>query len=138
MNEEEKQVDERKVTLAARQLGSMSMWHDSHEAEHGDMVQILAEYGILDRFNRNELQILRRELGKRARAAEEREAERWARRAEEREVAPEWLPDRPAPSPRTLELMHRTWKEAMKKRNGRTAKQANQAFIGTITNCEVA
>jgi len=61
---------------------------------------------------------LRCELFWRAREMEFEEAEVWALAAQERDVAPWWLPDRPAPSLGTLRLQHLAWVAARRAQGG--------------------
>ena len=106
------------MVLALRQLGLEVVKHDTHEIEHGDMKRILGAYGLVESFSVHEMNVLRRELYRRAREIEFEEAELWARTEEERELAPWWLPDRPAPSPLTLRLQHVAWVAAKRAQTG--------------------
>ena len=118
MNEEVQKTDELKLVLALRQLGLEEVQHDTYEVEHGDMRQILGAYGILESFDAAAMKVLRCELFWRAREMEFEEAEVWALAAQERDVAPWWLPDRPAPSLGTLRLQHLAWVAARRAQGG--------------------
>ena len=121
-----------KVTLAIRQLETNEVWHEVMELEEEPLADILAEYDIHEEFSIAEQEILKGELIKKAAQAEIREAARWAQ--EEHDPILLSIPRRRTPSPRTLELQHRTWKDNMSKNRGTTTWDRNQALMKIITN----
>jgi len=107
----DKLIDGIKLALAIRQLEKSVVLHDCLDIEHESVESILSEYGILDSWSDDELEILKSHLYDMAFEAEAREAERWAGLETDESIIA--IPLRSAPSPRLLALQHKVWKGAM-------------------------
>ena len=107
----DKLIDGIKLALAIRQLENSVVLHDCLDLEFENVESILYEYGILDSWSDDELEILKSHLYDMAFEAEAREAERWAGLETDESIIA--IPLRSAPSPRLSALQHKVWKGAM-------------------------
>lgn len=110
-NQSDKMIDGVRLALAVRQLENSEVVHDSCDIECENIYSILSDYGILEAWSNDELEILKSHLYDMAFEAEAREAERWAKI--ETSEALLSVPLRSAPSQRLLSLQHKLWKVEM-------------------------
>ena len=107
----DKLIDAVKLALAVRQLENSEIMHDSCDIDCENIHSILSDYGILDAWSDDELEILKAHLLDMAYEAEAREAERLAELEMEESMLA--IPLRSAPSPRLLAIQHKLWRAEM-------------------------
>ncbi|MBC8402186.1 MAG: hypothetical protein H8E14_11920 [Candidatus Marinimicrobia bacterium] len=97
-----------KVALAVRQVENSELLHECCDLEDEGVETVLAQYDVCESWSPAELEILKSRLWDLAFEKEVREAERWALKYSDPLILS--IPNRPTPTPRLLELQHKTWK----------------------------
>lgn len=104
------------VVRAIRELKSKDICHEYYDVIDSDVKTVLTRYGIASDWNEDESKILKEHLLRMAYQEEVREVVRITEQQCDPILA--WIPNRPAPSLRLLQLEHSIWKKEMaKKRN---------------------